>query len=360
MRRSLTIGFMSFCVLWVAACATPKTKMPTVARAAVTEEQRKQEDMVFERKMRLLGKLATAEHRLLAGNTELCGKEKRFVLGAQFMTGKDVEKGQHALWQRHYPMGTEPIAVLVAAGGPAAVAGLVAGDKITAVNGQVPDMARPSRSTWEVLLKSAPQQGSPVTLSVARDGQSQDMTVTPDQTCPFPVHFKADTDINAYADGEAIYVTQGMLEFVETETELAFVLGHELAHNHMEHIDAKKQNAYLAGAGGLLVDVLFAAVGVNTGGAFTNSAMGMGAASYSTDFEKEADYVGMYFIARAGYETDDIANFWRRMAIEKGRVRKHATSHPTSPERFIAMEETQGEIVAKMTAGAPLLPNMQE
>jgi predicted Zn-dependent protease len=104
-----------------------------------------------------------------------------------------------------------------------------------------------------------------------------------------------------------VTVTSGMVRFCQTNDELALVVGHEMAHNAMNHMKSKRANA----AGGLIVDILFAAIGVNTQGGFAKLAGN----AYSPAFEQEADYVGLYYTARAGFDISSAANFWRRMAI---------------------------------------------
>ena len=63
-----------------------------------------------------------------------------------------------------------------------------------------------------------------------------------------------------------IYITRGMLRFVDNPGEIATVVAHELAHNLMGHRAAKETNM-VAGAGvGLVFDILAAVAGVDTGG----------------------------------------------------------------------------------------------
>ena len=60
----------------------------------------------------------------------------------------------------------------------------------------------------------------------------------------------------------------------------------------------------VAGAGvGLVFDILAAVAGVNTGGDFMRIGAEAGAGAFSQDFEAEADYVGVYLMARGGYDT---------------------------------------------------------
>ena len=88
--------------------------------------------------------------------------------------------------------------------------------------------------------------------------------------------------------------------------------------------------------------------------------MNAGAASYSVDFEKEADYVGLYYAERAGFDTSQVGDFWRRLAINDPKRTTHRNSHPTTPERFLAIDETRKEISAKLETGTALLPNMKK
>jgi predicted Zn-dependent protease len=110
---------------------------------------------------------------------------------------------------------------------------------------------------------------------------------------------------------------------------------------------------------GLLVDVLIAgATGVDTRGAFSE----LGGKAYSKDFELEADYAGIYLAYRAGYDVSQAANVWRKMAIETGSAtaKRYSSTHPSSPKRFIAQEQTYAEILNKEIDGQPLLPDKLE
>ena len=81
---------------------------------------------------------------------------------------------------------------------------------------------------------------------------------------------------------------------------------------------------------------------------------------YSKAFEQEADHVGLYISRRAGYNLDSMPNIWRRMAAGNPSGIYNASTHPTYPERYIAMQQTINEIRAKEKAGQPLLPGFHE
>jgi predicted Zn-dependent protease len=169
--------------------------------------------------------------------------------------------------------------------------------------------------------------------------------------CDYQLVIENSGDVNAYADGDRILVTRGMMRFAAEDQELALVIGHELGHNTMGHQSKKTTNAML----GLAADLLAAAAKVNTQGAFSK----MGAQAYSQDIEREADYVGMYYLARSGYPIDGAAAFWRRMATEyPSTIRtSHSASHPATSERYLALDRTAVEIRGKDQSGLPLNPN---
>ena len=166
-----------------------------------------------------------------------------------------------------------------------------------------------------------------------------------------PINISESDAVNAFADGNQIVVTRGMLRFAQDDTELALIIGHELAHNVMGHINSKMINAIP----GFLLDLAAGVLGgINTQGLFSK----LTANAYSQEFEAEADYVGMYMMALAGLKFEGAPNFWRRMAsIHPGSIQNnHMASHPATPERFLALEQTVAEIKGKLMRGELLTP----
>lgn len=179
--------------------------------------------------------------------------------------------------------------------------------------------------------------------------------------CDYPLRYDPDDARNAYADGKKVFIAAGMMRFVDNDDELATVIGHELAHNTMRHVQKKQTNQAAGMAAGVILDVLAALAGVNTQGGFTRSMGNIGGQAYSQDFESEADYVGLYYMARAGYDIDAAAPIWRRMGATAANVGnlETATTHPTSAERFLRLEKSTAEIKAKIAAGKPLTPEFE-
>src|SRR5690606_3998107 len=111
--------------------------------------------------------------------------------------------------------------------------------------------------------------------------------------------------------------------------------------------------------GGAVLDVLAAAGGVNTGGAFTDMGGDIGAMMFSQAFESEADYVGLYFTARAEFDVSGAENFWRRMAVEHPRGIRFAYTHPNTAQRYLGLAAAREEIALKLARGVPLRPNLR-
>jgi predicted Zn-dependent protease len=191
------------------------------------------------------------------------------------------------------------------------------------------------------------------TVKVLRDGKNMELPVQTVMRCAFDAMLSPTDIINAFADGKHITITKGMMRFTQDDTELELVIAHELAHDAMKHMDKKLGNRIL----GAIVDGLLASRGIQTGGAFGNASAG----SYSQEFESEADYVGLYMMARAGGNIEEAPKFWRRMAAENpGSISERNSSHPTTPYRFTALEKTVLEIREKQKAGVPVLPEMKD
>src|SRR6266567_270541 len=114
--------------------------------------------------------------------------------------------------------------------------------------------------------------------------------------------------INAFAmPGGQIFVTSGLLEFVESEAELASVLGHEISHVDLRHCVERYQVQYRlkkAGAGAL--------------GSMVEFAHHLMMAGFKQDQESEADAQGEQLVVAASYDPDAEAGLFERMQKHLG------------------------------------------
>jgi predicted Zn-dependent protease len=170
--------------------------------------------------------------------------------------------------------------------------------------------------------------------------------------CFYSLNVANEDALNAWADGKSVNITPVMMDFLDTDKELAIVVSHELAHNIMDHISKQSTNIAM----GSVLDVIAAVSGVNTGGAFG----AIGGRSYSQGFENEADYIGIYIMAMAGYDISNVNTLWRKMSVEMpdNINASFFSTHPSNAERFLRMKKTINEINAKKRAQQPLMPNL--
>tara|TARA_B100001123_G_scaffold398921_2_gene483420 strand:- start:809 stop:1627 length:819 start_codon:yes stop_codon:yes gene_type:complete len=165
--------------------------------------------------------------------------------------------------------------------------------------------------------------------------------------------------INAYADGQKIYIEPHMIDFASNDVHLAMVLAHEYSHHMMGHVSAVQQNVSGGALLGTLGDALLSSQGINSGGAFGKLGAQQALLSYSPSFESEADYIAMYILARSGYDITNAPQFWREMTRQNPAGIYTRTTHPTGPERYVVLNKTIAEIQTKKQNGQPLLPNLK-
>lgn len=351
-----------------AACTPPSTQMGQVAPEQLQAEQLKQQQLVISSEIADHQRLSNVAYPMLKAAVPLCGKwiatRTGIVAINAYIYAKDYQSAARALG-----FGDTLAVATVTKGSTADRAGLKAGDRIVGVHGVPAPVGKSAVRDFMKLVTLEPDARAEPALAAAATeltvmrpadstGAARQLTVSiaPDTVCSYTTAAAKSDVLNAWADGKQITVTSAMMRFAGSDDELAVVVSHELAHNAKRHMDAKKKNATFGAILGAALDVAAATQGINTGGGFTKSGAEVGASSYSQDFEREADYVGMYILARAGRPYADAPNFWRRMGQESPGSIRYASTHPTSAERFIRLDRTVAEIQAKVAAGAPLLP----
>lgn len=344
-------------LLLLAACAGPVTMGPQADSAALAQETALQKQLVFERAVKDDARVFSVMYPLLGANAPFCAARLRPMAGLLVWNIHSIARDWQPAANNLFGLDERLAVETVARASPALKAGLRSGDIIDSIDGVALQGPSAVKAFQQALAAAGP---SPVSIAYHRDGQARQATFTPLLGCDFPAHVdQTSSDVNAAADGQSIAVTRGMLRFVDNDDELALVLAHELAHNALSHVDKQRQNQMAGALGGLLIDSVFAAGGIATGGEFSQMGGAMAQDTNSVAFEQEADYVGMYFMERAGYSAAGVANFWRRMATEDAASVTARQSHPTTPERFLAIEKTYAEISAKKKAHKPLVPNFK-
>jgi hypothetical protein len=353
MKRNLIIFFLVL-LIPMTGCMKPTTKRADISDTLVAEEEEKQREIAIARIMLLQQRLGTTSYPLLRASSEFCEDDWKAGSGIQLVNQYTFKKKFRETAVRLYEL-TDSVEVLyVVPDSPGHRAGVQKGDLLLKVNDH---LVKPGEEAMEQAgdyWEKEVEPGQLVSMKLSRQGEIKEVEFVSDRLCDYDVVLFDSDAVNAFANGELVAITRGMLRFAETDQELSLVISHEIAHNAMSHITAKKTNA----AGGFLLDLLAAAAGVNTQGLFTE----MAAQAYSQDFEAEADYVGLYIMERADHTLEGAANFWRRMAAEHPSTirNNHSASHPASAQRFVAIEETIKEITLKRDQGLAMTPEMEQ
>lgn len=347
MIRSIVFTLFASFSLTLVACATPTARVPTLDDRAVEAEKIEQRRAMVEYRLTRAWQVGDLMFPLLAANDELC-PASRYSMGIDIRTLSKMPKNLRPIMRDRFDMHDDGWTILHIFDGSPAMGRLQVGDKVTAVNGR-----DPGQDEFDL--------EGPAMISIERGGVKKSVQIAATPICDYNWSIVEDPQFNAYADGQIVVVHTGVLNMVDNDRQLAFVLAHELAHNAYGHIDAAKQNTMIGGLGGFVVDLGLAAAGVNTGGAFTDNFAKIGSMAHRVAFEAEADYLALYFMARANMDISvGIEDIWRRLSAANPASIDNAYTHPSNPERFLAIKETRKEIRAKQKADQPLIPNMKE
>jgi len=341
-------------ILILAGCAGPTTVRTTPNDAAVALEAQKQKAFALREALHKHDPSQNPGWPVLMAGVPLCVDRKRWAIGAFYANKFDFPQELQDTAVALLNSGDVLQVLTVAQHSPADTAGLKQGDAIISVNGKNMPVGKNASKEISEVLKKEFENGKEADFVVRNmEGLQQTLMIKPVEVCDYPLALLNQDEVNAFADGNNIFVNTGMMDFARTDQELSLVLAHELSHNAMRHIDARKTNFFI----GLLFDILVTGItGVDVG--IRNAA----AMAYSKEFEAEADYVGLYIMQRAGIPLDNSADFWRRMSVNKPDAinKNYSATHPSTPERFVAIEDTIKEIDQKIASNTELMPNINE
>jgi hypothetical protein len=350
-RWSIPPAVVLVALAGLGGCVTPTTERAELDESVVERERELQRRLVIEHQLEHQRRLMAVSYPLLRAATPLCVNDLGRGVGLRFANVYGYEPEYRRAAAAVLGLDEWVRIIHVSPRSASEAAGLTPGEAITRING---DEIRPGRYALGQArrsLDSAARKGGPIEIQVSGPKGIREVAIEPEPICYYPVVLVGDDRINAYADGETIYVTRGMLRFAEHDEDLALVIAHELAHNAMAHDEAQRTNRMV----GQLIDLAAKAYGLDTRGAFTTIAM----RSRSEDFEAEADYVALYAMALAGLPVAEAADFWRLMAIEHPESIEdgYLATHPSTAERYVAIEAAIDEVYEKQAAGERLMPN---
>ncbi len=192
-----------------------------------------------------------------------------------------------------------------------------------------------------------------VTEYVNRVGQN--IVKNSDCKVPFTIKVIDSDEINAFAlPGGFFYVNSGLILNADEEAELAGVMAHETAHVCAHHAARVMTRGNYAQLG--TIPLIIMAGGSWLGyGLYEASSLAVPITflKFSRDFEAQADYLGVQYLYRAGYDPQAFISFFEKIqALEKrkpGLVAKAFSDHPQTPDRILHSQEEIAKILPART-----------
>ncbi len=172
------------------------------------------------------------------------------------------------------------------------------------------------------------------------------LAALPQQVFNYHFYVIKEDAFNAFASPAGhIFVNSGLFAALDTEAELAGIIGHEIAHVVCRHISNRIEASKKIGAATLAGMIAGVLLGVGGASAAANAvtmgsiAAGQTAAlSFSRQNEMQADQIGLAFINDAGYSAEGLLNALKiirsRQWYGSGQVPSYLSTHPASEERM--------------------------
>ena len=147
-------------------------------------------------------------------------------------------------------------------------------------------------------------------------------------------------DVNAFAlPGGYIYITRGLMAYLNSEAELAAVLGHEIGHVTARHAVRQYSAAQLTGIGTTLAAIFIP--GMNQAGTQLMQVMGSAMLrGYGRDHELEADKLGAEYVARTNYGAESMLDVIRVLKNQETFANQQATSEGRKPQNYHGLFST--------------------
>jgi len=172
----------------------------------------------------------------------------------------------------------------------------------------------------------------------------QNIVRNSDAKVPFTIKVLDTEEVNAFAlPGGFFFVNSGLILKAETEAELAGVMAHEIAHVACRHATKQVTRGDLMQIGAIGASIF---LGGWTGYAIRQGmglAIPVGYLQFSQIFEKQADFYGLQYMYKSGYDPEAFVDFFEKIqTLEKkkpGTLAKVFSTHPMTDSRIKAAQE---------------------
>jgi predicted Zn-dependent protease len=171
----------------------------------------------------------------------------------------------------------------------------------------------------------------------------QNIVRNSDSQVPFTIKVVDSDEINAFAlPGGYFFVNSGLILAADEEAELAGVMAHEIAHVAACHAARENTRGNLMQMASIPLIFVGGAVGY-AGYEAMGLALPLTFMKFSRGFESEADYLGLEYMYKSGYDPQAFISFFEKVqAMEKkkpGTLAKAFSSHPQTPDRIATSQK---------------------
>jgi len=173
----------------------------------------------------------------------------------------------------------------------------------------------------------------------------QNLVRNSDARVPFTIKVIDSDVVNAFAlPGGFFYVNSGLILHADEESELAGVMAHEIAHvcaRHGTKQATKGEIVQLASIPAMIfIPYTWAGYAIYQG---MNFAIPLTFLKFTRDAEREADYLGLQYMYKAGYDPNSFVSFFEKVEAdekkEPGTIPKVFATHPPTPDRIEAIQK---------------------
>ncbi len=374
--------------LALAGCASTVTDYPVVPQTQIEAIALVDQQASVTARLDRKARVDAIAWPLLAGNVGLCFERTverfGFTIGNDRFV-RDLADGFTLKQVRALGYDGSPLVMNVAVGSPADRAGMVRGSvpvrigdteingDMKALNEALAAYRKARTAANEAINSGAVDGGQPAAFAAVfrqPDGTELPVQMQPQNVCDIPVNVRERDIVNASAGGREINMFRGLLARMDDD-ELAIVMSHEIGHVIGQHVRKQQRNSYVSGfalwgvpvgIGAGLFDSVFARPLERWGGVETppgqtgvtrlaNGILG------TREFEREADYLGMYIAARGGVDISDAESVFQEFAKLSPASTYGERTHPVTGDRQLALGLARDEIRAKQAAGELLIPN---
>jgi predicted Zn-dependent protease len=189
-----------------------------------------------------------------------------------------------------------------------------------------------------------------ITEYVNRVGQN--LARNSDLKVPLTIKVIDDPTINAFAlPGGFLYVNSGVIKSADEESQLAGVMAHEMAHVAARHWASQMTKQTLMQFA--MIPLMFTPMSIGAYYGLSAAMQGLPILflKFSQKDEAEADYLGLQYMYKAGYDPESYVTFFGKVTEEErhmpGSVPEIFMDHPPTPDRIISCEQEIQKILPR-------------